>query len=329
MKYRKLRDIEVSAIGMGCMGFSHGYGELPSEQDAIKMIQYAYDKGCTFFDTAENYGPFVNEELVGKAIKPFRDKIVLATKFSPFTQPTQTAKEKLSREGIREAVEGSLKRLQTDYIDLYYEHRVPLDSNVEDVAFWIGELIQEGKIRGWGQSQSNVEQIKKAHAITPLTAIQSEYSMMERMFEKDVIPTCKELNIGFVPFSPLASGFLSGKYTKETKYYGDDVRRAITRFIPENVEKNQPLLDMLNDIANSKNSTPAQISLAWMLHKYDFLAPIPGMRKYERIDENLGAAEVELSSEEFNIIEKELDKITIYGNRTDEDIQNMGYVRAQ
>lgn len=329
MKYRKLRDIEVSAIGMGCMGFSHGYGELPSEQDAIKMIQYAYDKGCTFFDTAENYGPFVNEELVGKAVKPFRDKIVLATKFSPFTQPNQIAKEKLSREGIREAVEGSLKRLQTDYIDLYYEHRVPLDSNVEDVALWIGELIQEGKIRGWGQSQSNVEQIKKAHAITPLTAIQSEYSMMERMFEKDVIPTCKELNIGFVPFSPLASGFLSGKYTKETKYYGDDVRRAITRFIPENVEKNQPLLDMLNDIANSKNSTPAQISLAWMLHKYDFLAPIPGMRKYERIDENLGAAEVELSSEEFNIIEKELDKITIYGNRTDEDIQNMGYVRAQ
>lgn len=329
MKYRKLRDIEVSAIGMGCMGFSHGYGELPSEQDAIKMIQYAYNKGCTFFDTAENYGPFVNEELVGKAVKPFRDKIVLATKFSPFTQPNQIAKEKLSREGIREAVEGSLKRLQTDYIDLYYEHRVPLDSNVEDVALWIGELIQEGKIRGWGQSQSNVEQIKKAHAITPLTAIQSEYSMMERMFEKDVIPTCKELNIGFVPFSPLASGFLSGKYTKETKYYGDDVRKAITRFIPENVEKNQPLLDMLNDIANSKNSTPAQISLAWMLHKYDFLAPIPGMRKYERIDENLGAAEVELSSEEFNIIEKELDKITIYGNRTDEDIQNMGYVRAQ
>ncbi len=329
MKYRKLRDIEVSAIGMGCMGFSHGYGELPSEQDAIKMIQYAYNKGCTFFDTAENYGPFVNEELVGKAVKPFRDKIVLATKFSPFTQPNQIAKEKLSREGIREAVEGSLKRLQTDYIDLYYEHRVPLDSNVEDVALWIGELIQEGKIRGWGQSQSNVEQIKKAHAITPLTAIQSEYSMMERMFEKDVIPTCKELNIGFVPFSPLASGFLSGKYTKKTKYYGDDVRKAITRFIPENVEKNQPLLDMLNDIANSKNSTPAQISLAWMLHKYDFLAPIPGMRKYERIDENLGAAEVELSSEEFNIIEKELDKITIYGNRTDEDIQNMGYVRAQ
>ncbi len=329
MKYRKLRDLTVSAIGMGCMGFSHGYGALPPEDDAIKMIQYAYEKGCTFFDTAENYGPFVNEELVGKAVKPFRDKIILATKFSPFTQPTQTAPQKLSREGIREAVEGSLKRLQTDYIDLYYEHRVPLNSNVEDVAGWMGELIKEGKIRGWGQSQSTEDQIRKAHAVTPLTAIQSEYSMMERMFEKDVIPTCKELNIGFVPFSPLASGFLSGKYNKNTKYEGDDVRRAITRFIPENVEKNQPLLDMLNDIAKTKNSTPAQISLAWMLHKYEFLAPIPGMRKFERIDENLGAADIELTNEEFENIEKELDKITIYGNRTDEDIQNMGYVRAQ
>ncbi len=329
MKYRKLRDLEVSAIGMGCMGFSHGYGALPPEKDAIDMIRYAYEKGCTFFDTAENYGPFVNEELVGKAVKPFRDKIVLATKFSPFSQPTQNAKEKLSREGIREAVEGSLKRLQTDYIDLYYEHRVPLNSNVEDVAFWIGELIQEGKIRGWGQSQSTVKQIKKAHAVTPLTAIQSEYSMMERMFEKDVIPTCKELNIGFVPFSPLASGFLSGKYNKNTQYKGDDVRLAITRFIPENVEKNQPLLDMLNDIASTKNSTPAQISLAWMLHKYDFLAPIPGMRKFERIDENLGAADIELTEDEFKNIETELDKIIIYGNRTDEDIQKMGYVKAQ
>ena len=329
MKYRKLRDLEVSAVGMGCMGFSHGYGALPPEEDSIKMIRYAYEKGCTFFDTAENYGPFFNEELVGKAIKPFRDKIVLATKFSPFSQPTQIAKEKLSKEGIKEAVEGSLKRLQTDYIDLYYEHRVPLDSNVEEVAEIMGELIKEGKIRGWGQSQSNVEQIKKAHAITPLTSIQSEYSMMERMFEKDVIPLCKELNIGFVPFSPLASGFLSGKYNKDTQYKGDDVRLAITRFIPENVVKNQPLLDMLNDIASAKNSTPAQISLAWMLHKYDFLSPIPGMRKYERIDENLGSADIELTKDEFNQIEHELDKITIYGNRTDEDIQKMGYVKAQ
>ncbi len=329
MKYRRLRDIEVSAIGMGCMGFHHGYGALPPHDEAIKMIRYAYEKGCTFFDTAENYGPFLNEELLGEALKPFRDKVVIATKFSPFSQPTQSTPQKLSEEGIREAVEASLKRLQTDYIDLYYEHRVPLNSDVELVAEVMGKLIKEGKIRGWGQSQSTEEQIRKAHAVTPLTAIQSEYSMMERMFERDEIPACKELNIGFVPFSPLASGFLSGKYDKNTKYSGDDVRLAITRFIPENVEKNQPLLDMLNDYATQKGATPAQISLAWMLYKYDFLSPIPGMRKYERIDENLGAADVELTQEEFNDIENELDKIEIHGNRTDEAIQAMGHIRAQ
>lgn len=331
MKNRKLRDLEVSAIGMGCMGFSHGYGELPPEEEAIKMIKYAYEKGCTFFDTAEAYGPFKNEELLGKAVKGFRDKVVIATKFSPYLFPGQEkyADNKLTKAAIKGAIEDSLKRLDTDYIDLYYEHRVPLDSNCEEVALWMGEFIKEGKIRAWGQSQSTEEQIRKAHAITPLTAIQSEYSMMERMFEKDVIPACKELNIGFVPFSPLASGFLSGKYSKETKYYGDDVRRAITRFIPENVEKNQPLLDLLYEVSKIKNSTPAQISLAWMLKKYDFLVPIPGMRKYERIDENLGAASVELTDDEFNKIEQELDKIKIHGNRTDEDIQKMGHVKAQ
>lgn len=193
----------------------------------------------------------------------------------------------------------------------------------------MGELIEEGKIRGWGQSQSNPEQIKKAHAVTPLTAVQSEYSMMERMFEKEVIPLCKELNIGFVAFSPMASGFLSGKYNKTTQYKGDDVRLAITRFKPENVEKNQPLLDMLHEFADKKNATPAQISLAWMLHKNDFVVPIPGMRKDERIAENLGAADVKLTDEEFRAIETELNKIPIYGNRTDEDIQRMGHVRAQ
>ncbi len=331
MNKRKLRNLEVSAIGMGCMGFSHGYGELPPEEDSIKMIQYAYEKGCDFFDTAEAYGPFKNEEILGKAVKGFRDKVIIATKFSPYLLAGQEkyADNKLTKAAIKGALEDSLKRLQTDYIDLYYEHRVPLNSNPEEVALWMGEFIKEGKIRAWGQSQSNVEQIRKAHAITPISAIQSEYSMMERMFEKDVIPLCKELNIGFVPFSPLASGFLSGKYSKDTKYYGDDVRRAITRFIPENVEKNQPLLDLLYHVAKTKNATPAQISLAWMLHKYDFLVPIPGMRKYERIDENLGAAGVILSESEFNKIEEELSKITLYGNRTDEDIQKMGHVRAQ
>lgn len=309
MKYRKLRNIEVSEIGMGCMGFSHGYGEIPSEENSIRLIRKAYDLGCTLFDTAEAYGPFVNEKLVGKAVKPFRDKIILTTKFVPVFQKGQEIPEgKLSKKGVTNALNDSLKRLQTDYIDIYYEHRVPLDSDVEEVASWMGEFIKEGKIRAWGQSQSTVEQIKKAHAVTPLSAIQSEYSMMERMFEKDVIPLCKELNIGFVAFSPMASGFLSGKYNKNTQYKGDDVRRVITRFAQENVEKNQPLLDLLKEASTQKNATPAQISLAWMLHKYPHVVPIPGMRKDERVVENLGASNIQLTEEEFIKIEKELEK---------------------
>ena len=329
MQKRKLRDIEVSAIGMGCMGFSHGYGELPPEEESIRLIRKAYDLGCTLFDTAEAYGPYTNETLVGKAVKPFRDKIILTTKFVPVFQPGQEIPEgKLSKKGITNALNDSLKRLQTDYIDIYYEHRVPKDSNVEEVAGIMGEFIKEGKIRAWGQSQSTVEQIIRAHKITPLSAIQSEYSMMERMFEKDVIPKCLELNIGFVAFSPMASGFLSGKYNKNTQYKGDDVRRVITRFNPEIVEKNQPLLDLLNEVENKKGITHAQISLAWMLHKYPNVVPIPGMRKDERVIENLGAADVILTDEEFKNIEKELNKITVYGNRTDEDIHKLGSVKA-
>ncbi len=330
MKYRKLRNIEVSEIGMGCMGFSHGYGEIPSEENSIQLIRKAYDLGCTLFDTAEAYGPFVNEELVGKAVKPFRDKIILTTKFVPVFQTGQEIPEgKLSKKGVTNALNDSLKRLQTDYIDIYYEHRVPLDSDVEEVASWMGEFIKEGKIRAWGQSQSTVEQIKKAHAVTPLAAIQSEYSMMERMFEKDVIPLCKELNIGFVAFSPMASGFLSGKYSKNTQYKGDDVRRVITRFAPENVEKNQPLLDLLKEVSTQKNATLAQISLAWMLHKYPHVVPIPGMRKDERVIENLGASNIQLTEEEFIKIEKELEKIKIWGNRTDKDIAKLRTVKSQ
>ena len=317
--------IEVSAIGMGCMGFSHGYGATPTEEESIRLIRRAYELGCTFFDTAEGYGPYVNEELVGKAVSPFRDKIVLATKFSPIALAGQDVPEgKLSRKGIRKALEDSLRRLGTDYVDLYYQHRVPEGSHVEEVALWMGELI-----RGWGQSQSSEEQIRRAHGVTPITAIQSEYSMMERMFEKDVIPACEELGIGFVPFSPLASGFLSGKYSKEASYSGDDVRRVITRFARENVEANQPLLDLLHRYAHEKNATPAQISLAWMLHKKNFIVPIPGMRREERVVENLGAAEVSLTGEEFNTLEQELSKITMYGNRTDKDIERLGTIKAQ
>ena len=319
---------EVSVVGMGCMGFSHGYGAVPSSEEAIRLIRLAYDLGCTFFDTAEGYGPFVNEELVGRAVAPFRRNIVLATKISPVVLAGQHMPEgKLSRSGIRMAVEDSLRRLHTDYIDLYYEHRVPADSSVEDVAFWMGELIREGKIRGWGQSQSSEDQIRRAHAVTPLTAVQSEYSMMERMFEKDVIPACRELGIGFVAFSPLASGFLSGQCSADTVYHGDDVRRVITRFSRENMLANQPLVDLLQHVAAVKNATPAQISLAWMMH--GGIVPIPGMRRENRIVENLGAADIVLSDEEFEALEHALDGIAVHGNRTDEDIERLGTVKAQ
>lgn len=332
MKKRQLgkNGLNVSSIGMGCMGFSHGYGAVPSEGESIRLIHRAFELGCTFFDTAEVYGPYINEELTGKAVAPFRKEIVLATKFSPFLLPGQEWPEgKQSCAGIRRALEESLRRIGTDYIDLYYQHRVPADCRIEEVAEWMGELIKEGLIRGWGLSQPTESQIRRAHAVTPLTAIQSEYSMMERMFEKDVIPACQELNIGFVPFSPLASGFLSGKYCKDTQYEGDDVRRVITRFNKENLAANQPLIDLLHTYAVLKNATPAQISLAWMLHKNNFIVPIPGMRREERIIENLGAAEIYLTEEEFFSLEKALAAIPIHGNRTDEDIAKLGTIRTR
>ena len=309
--------LEVSAVGYGCMGLSHGYGAVPEHDEAIRLIRKAYELGCTFFDTAEEYGAGHNELLVGEAIEPFRDKSVLATKLHLNSSEGDTETV------IRRHLEESMKRLRTDYIDLYYQHRIEEDDKVEEVAEVMGKLVKEGKIRGWGQSQATPDQIRRAHAIAPLTAIQSEYSMMERMFEKEVIPTCEELGIGFVAFSPIASGFLSGKYTNRSTYSGDDVRRVITRFSKENVEANQPLLDLLHKVAAAKNATPAQISLAWMLHKKDFIVPIPRMRRDERIIENLGAADVELTDKEFEQIEAELAKIEIHGNRTDEDIAKL------
>lgn len=314
MKKRFLRDLEVSAIGYGCMGLSHGYGAVPERRESIQLIRQAYDMGCTFFDTAEAYGAGDNERLVGEAVKPFRDRIVLATKLHLNKSEGDTAAV------IRNHLEASLKRLGTDYVDLYYQHRIEDNDRVEEVAGVMGELIKEGKIRGWGQSQATEDQIRRANAVTPLTAVQSEFSMMERMFEKDVIPACEELGIGFVPFSPLASGFLSGKYTKNQTYTGDDVRRVITRFAPENVERNQPLLDLLYDIAWNKKVTLAQVSLAWMLYKKEFIVPIPGMRKIERMEENFGAADVELTQEEYERLERKLAQIPVYGNRTDADI---------
>ncbi|MBR2520147.1 MAG: aldo/keto reductase [Selenomonadaceae bacterium] len=331
MKTRKLRDLTVSAVGMGCMGFTHGYGACPPESESIRLIRSAYeDYGCTFFDTAEVYSCGENEILVGKALKPIRDKIVLATKFMPemFLTTPEIPEGKTSRKGVRMALEASLKRLQTDHIDLYYEHRVPENRDVAEVAEWAGELIREGKILAWGVSEATPEQIRRAHSVTPLTAVQSEYSIMERKYEREVIPLCHELNIGFVAFSPMAGGFLSGKYNSQTKFEGDDVRRVITRFDPKNMDANQALLDLLKKFAAEKNSTPAQISLAWMMCKNDFVVPIPGMRRDERLKENFGAADVELSIDELAELEAALAKITIHGDRKDSDIHKLGTIKS-
>lgn len=320
MQIRTLgNNLQVSAIGLGCMGFSHGYGPGATGDEAISLIRAAHELGCTFFDTAETYGAGANEELVGKALAPIRDQVVIATKFM-IREPMPRLE---LRTEIRSRLEASLRRLGIDRVDLYYQHRVPDSIPVEDVAEIMSELIAEGKIGHWGQSQATSEQIRRAHAVTPLTAIQSEYSIMERMFERDVIPTCEELGIGFVPFSPLASGFLSGKVAANDTYTGDDVRRVISRFAKENVRANQPLLDLLTTFADEKRATPAQISLAWMLHKKDFIVPIPGSRRRDRIEENLGAAEIHLTDEEFHRIEAGLEEIPIFGNRTDEDIARL------
>lgn len=324
MKKRKIgtAGLEVSAVGYGCMGLSHGYGETPEKDEAIALMRNAYELGCNFFDTAEAYGAGENEKLVGEGIAPIRQNLILATKFRIYPDEEVSTMPQLMK-AVESHLDASLKRLKTDYVDLYYQHRVSKQIPVEAIAWCMGELIKKGKIRGWGQSQSTAEQIRLAHAVTPMTAVQSEYSMMERTFEKEVIPACGELGIGFVPFSPLGSGFLSGKYTPAQEYKGDDVRRVITRFEKENMVANQPLLDLLHLFAQEKNATPAQISLAWMLHKYKFLVPIPGSRKPERIAENLHAADLELTPEEFNRIETELANIEIHGNRTDEDIARL------
>jgi aryl-alcohol dehydrogenase-like predicted oxidoreductase len=268
-----------------------------------------------------------NEELVGEALKDIRGKVVIATKFLIQENSGYNSTERLMQE-LRNRLENSLKRLGTDHVELYYQHRVNKDILVEDIAYCMGEFIKEGKILGWGQSQATAEEIRRAHAVTPLTAIQSEYSIMARQFEKDVIPVCEELGIGFVPFSPLANGFLSGKVSPDDQYTGLDARRVITRFNKDNITANQPILDLINQFAVTKNATPAQISLAWMLHKKDFIVPIPGSRKPDRIRENFGAADVELTDAEYAQIEAELGKIEIYGDRTDEDIAKLRSLNA-
>ena len=327
MKTRRLGNIEVSAVGMGCMGFTHAYGIPPPEEEGIRLVHRAFDMGCTFFDTAEMYSYFKNEEFLGKALADLpRDEVVISDKFWPEKLPGHDFPEpKLSEAGIRKALEGSLRRLKTDHIDLYTEHQMA-DGGECEVAEIMGKLIKEGKIRGWGQSSSTTEQIRKAHAVTPITAIQSEYSMMERKWEADVLPLCRELGIGFVAFSPMGNGFLSGKYTGGSKFEGNDVRRVITRFAPENMAANAPLLALLDRLAAAKGCTKAQLALAWVLRYGDFVVPIPGMRREERVAENLGAADVELSGAEYAAINAELAQIKIHGCRDGKDIKKLGTV---
>jgi len=323
MEKRKLgaAGLEVTAIGYGCMGLNHGYGPVPSKEESVKLIRQAVELGYNFFDTAEGYGAGKNEELLGEAIQSVRDQIVIATKFGGNSvKDGKLYPIELSPAEIRQHLEASLRRLQTDRIDLYYQHRVSKVHPVEEVALLMEELIREGKILGWGLSQATEGEIRRAHAQTPLTAIQSEYSMMERMFENDVISACEELGIGFVPFSPLAGGFLSAKINPEDTFTGDDVRKTITRYKPENVSANLPLKEFLLNFAQEKGVTPAQISLAWMLHKKPFIVPIPGTKHLNRLKENIGAVNVNLTDDDFNRLEVELSKIKVHGNRTDEDI---------
>ena len=315
MKKRMLRDIEVSKVGMGCMAFSHGYGKIPPENYSIEAIQNAYNHGCTFFDTAEVYSPNLagighNELIVGKALKNVRENVVLATKLMLHGFSVGSIYKT-----IRNHLEGSLDRLQTDYVDIYYLHRMS-GVPVEKVAEAMGKLINDGLIRGWGLSQVDVDIIDRAQQVTPLAAIQNIYSMVERDSEAEIIPYCMENNIGFVPFSPIASGLLSGKITSQTQFErNDDVRNWVPQLSRRNIEGNQTIVEMLKEFAKKKNATPAQISLAWMLHKYPNVVPIPGSKNKERIIENLDSANVELTEEEFEQLESSLNGLKVYGHR--------------
>jgi aryl-alcohol dehydrogenase-like predicted oxidoreductase len=316
MKKRKLgkSELEVSSIGLGCMGMSHGYGPASDKEEMITLIHEALDRGVNFFDTAEVYGPYVNEELVGEALAPFKRKVVIATKFGiQMINGKQVLESKPER--IRKSIEGSLKRLKVDTIDLYYQHRVDPSVPIEEVAGVIQDLIREGKIKHWGLSEAGVETIRRAHSVHPLTAIQSEYSMMWRSPEEELLPTLEELGIGFVPFSPLGKGFLTGTIKKNATFDRSDFRSIVPRFKPEYIEANQVLVDLVKKIAVEKDATPAQIALAWVLAKKPWIVPIPGTRKLERLEENLGAADIELSTEELNDLNDALSKIEILGER--------------
>jgi len=316
MEQRRLgnSDLNLSAIGLGCMGMSFGYGPPAEKGEMIQLIRNAVESGVTFFDTAEVYGPFTNEELVGEALAPFKGQVIIATKFGIKIEGKKQILESRP-ETIRKSVEGSLKRLQVEVIDLYYQHRVDPNVAIEEVAGTLKELINEGKVRAWGLSEAGVQTIRRAHAVQPLAAIQSEYSMMWRQPEEELLPTLEELGIGFVPFSPLGKGFLTGRFDKHATFDSSDFRSMVPRFSAENLDANQVLVNLVRQIADTKNATPAQIALAWVLAQKPWIVPIPGTRKLHRLQENLGATNVELSTGELNELDTALANIEISGDR--------------
>lgn len=316
MQTRKLGTggLEVSALGLGCMGMSFGYGTVADKSEMIALIRKAVESGVTFFDTAEVYGPYTNEELVGEALAPFRNKVAIATKFG-FDVGGIAGGLNSRPEHIRQVVEASLKRLRVETIDLLYQHRVDPNVPMEDVAGTVKDLIQEGKVKYFGLSEAGVKNIRRAHAVQPVTALQSEYSLFWREPEAEIIPVLEELGIGFVPFSPLGKGFLTGKITAETTFASNDFRNTVPRFNAENRAANMALVDLLNNIAAEKEATPAQIALAWLLAQKPWIVPIPGTTKPERFNENIGAVDVQLTAEDLRMIEEAASKITLHGER--------------
>ena len=327
MQKRKLgkSNLEVSVLGLGCMGLSFGYGPAVDKKDGITLIRAAVERGVTFFDTAEVYGPYTNEELVGEALAPFRDQVVIATKFG-FKIDASTGKQAgldSRPEHIKEVAEASLKRLRSGVIDLFYQHRVDPNVPIEDVAGAVKELIQQGKVMHFGLSEAGVQTIRRAHKVQPVTALQSEYSLWWREPEKEVIPMLEELGIGFVPFSPLGKGFLTGKISEDTKFDKSDFRNIVPRFAPEARKANLAVVDLLGKFAQQKKATPAQIALAWLLAQKPWIVPIPGTTKLHRLEENIGAVNVELSPEELRELETAASKIAVQGARYPEELQKM------
>lgn len=314
--------LEVSALGLGCMGISFGYGPAADKRDAIKLIRAAFERGVTFFDSAEAYGPFTNEEILGEAVAPFRKQVVIATKFG-FREGKPALGTDSRPETIRAVAEASLKRLRTEVIDLFYQHRVDPEVPMEEVAGAVKELIREGKVKHFGMSEAGVDSIRQAHAVQPLTALQSEYSLWWREPEQQILSTLEELGIGFVPFSPLGKGFLTGKIDEHTTFGKDDFRSIVPRFSEENRKANQALVDLLAKIAKERNATAAQIALAWLLAQKPWIVPIPGTTKLHRLEENLGAADVTLGDGDLKAIQEAVGKIEVQGARYPEQMQKM------